>query len=128
MRLATELVIEEGADAGGSAPVYAARPRIASMPFVSSAALTATSADTRVGHRTGPSIQGANSSSPRPWASLLVHLPLATASTSSKMARPTSWTGVPSRTTPASRSMSSSIRRYRDEVVAILMHGEGLHP
>ena len=58
----------------------------------------------------GPTLQGANSSSPTPWISLFVRLPLATARISSKIASPTADTAVPSRMTPASMSMSSSMR------------------
>ncbi len=46
-------------------------------------------------HSVGPMLHGANSSSPTPWISLLVFLPLATARISSKICRPTSSTGVP---------------------------------
>src|SRR2546428_4102329 len=79
-------------------------------------------------HITGPMIQGANSSSPTPESSLLLLLPEATARTSSKICRPTTGSGVPSRITPQLMSMSSSMWRYTREVVASLMDGTGLQP
>jgi hypothetical protein len=68
-------------------------------------------ARSEVDHITGPMIQGANSSSPIPCASLFVLFPDATASTSSNMCRPTSAIVAPSRMTPQSTSMSPSMRR-----------------
>jgi hypothetical protein len=56
---------------------------------------------------TGPMIQGANSSSPTPESSLFDCLPEATATISSKICRPTTGRGVPSRMTPQLMSMSS---------------------
>ena len=73
-------------------------------------------------------LHGANSSSPSPIDSLLVGLPLATSSSSSKICAPTSSTGVPSRMTPALMSMSSVMRWYVIEFVATLRHGAGLQP
>ncbi len=60
--------------------------------------------------RVGPIVQGANSSSPTPCRSLFVFLPPATSRINSNRRRPTAATGSPSRTVPASRSMSSIIR------------------
>ena len=60
-----------------------------------------------IGHNVGPIAHGANSSSPTPAISLLVCLPDATSSSSSKIRLPTTSTGVPVRMTPASTSMSS---------------------
>src|SRR3989442_2784497 len=79
-------------------------------------------------HITGPVIQGANCSSPTPESSLLLLLPEATARTSSKICRPTTGSGVPSRITPQLMSMSSSMWRYTREFVASLMDGTGLQP
>src|SRR5262247_2557143 len=79
-------------------------------------------------YSTGRMIQGANSSSPTPDNSLLVRLPEATAMTSSKICRPTTGSGVPSRITPQLMSMSSSMWRYIRELVASLMDGTGLLP
>ncbi len=62
-------------------------------------------------YSTGPMIHGANSSSPTPASSLLLRLPDATAIISSKICRPTTSSGVPSRMTPALMSMSSSMWR-----------------
>lgn len=62
-------------------------------------------------YSTGPMIQGANSSSPTPERSLFVRLPEATAMISSKICRPTTSSGVPSRITPQLMSMSSSMCR-----------------
>ncbi len=76
----------------------------------------------------GPMLHGANSSSPTPFDSLLVFLPLATSRISSKIWAPTSSTGVPSRITPALMSMSSIIWSYVGEFVATLMDGAGLQP
>src|SRR5205814_8860820 len=73
-------------------------------------------------------IHGANSSSPTPESSLLLFLPDATATTSSKICRPTTGSGVPSRITPQLMSMSSSMWRYISELVASLIDGTGLHP
>src|SRR5206468_10689615 len=73
-------------------------------------------------------IHGANSSSPTPESSLLLFLPDATATTSSKICRPTTGSGVPSRITPQLMSMSSSMWRYTREFVASLMDGTGLQP
>ena len=58
-------------------------------------------------------IQGANSSSPIPRASLFVFLPDATATTSSKTWRPTVSSGVPSRITPQLMSMATELRAAR---------------
>jgi hypothetical protein len=55
-----------------------------------------------------PMIQGLNSSSPTPASSLLLCLPEATARISSKISRPSSSRGTPSRTLPALMSMSGS--------------------
>src|SRR6266508_6208115 len=77
---------------------------------------------------TGPMIQGANSSSPTPESSLFDRLPEATATISSKICRPTSGNGVPSRMTPQLISMSSSMWRYMSELVAILIEGTDLQP
>src|SRR5213079_3085350 len=73
-------------------------------------------------------IHGANSSSPTPLSSLLLCLPEATATISSKIWRPTTSSGVPSRITPQLMSMSSVMWRYMSEFVASLMEGTGLHP
>src|SRR4029453_13078554 len=77
---------------------------------------------------TGPMIQGANSSSPTPDSSLLLCLPDATATISSKICRPTSGSGVPSRITPQLMSMSSDMWRYIRLLVASLIDGTGLQP
>src|SRR5258708_31533171 len=79
-------------------------------------------------HNVGPIDHGANSSSPTPLISLFVFLPDATARISSKICLPTTSTGVPSRMTPASMSMSSSMCLYSGELVAILIDGDGLQP
>src|SRR5437879_373086 len=79
-------------------------------------------------HITGPMIQGANSSSPTPESSLLLLLPEATARTSSKICRPTTGSGVPSRITPQLMSMSSDMCRYMRLLVASLIEGTGLQP
>src|SRR5437879_13629550 len=79
-------------------------------------------------HITGPIIQGANSSSPTPESSLLLFFPEATATTSSKICRPTASSGVPSRMTPQLMSMSSAMCRYMSELVASLLDGTGLQP
>src|SRR5262249_26323909 len=79
-------------------------------------------------YMTGPIIQGANSSSPTPESSLLLCLPEATATISSKICRPTEASGVPSRITPQLMSMSSSMCRYMRLLVASLMDGTGLQP
>src|SRR2546428_11697674 len=60
-------------------------------------------------------IHGANSSSPTPLSSLLLCLPEATATISSKIWRPTTSSGVPSRITPQLMSMSSVMWRYMSE-------------
>ena len=57
----------------------------------------------------GPDVQGQNSSSPMPCASLLVSSPLATATIFSKISWPNSSTETPLRIRPASMSMSSII-------------------
>src|SRR4030095_6310468 len=77
---------------------------------------------------TGPMIHGANSSSPTPDSSLLLCLPDATATISSKICRPTSGSGVPSRITPQLMSMSSDMWRYIRLLVASLIDGTGLQP
>src|SRR5262249_6213538 len=82
----------------------------------------------RGGYITGPMIQGANSSSPTPESSLFDRLPDATAITSSKICRPTSGKGVPSRITPQLMSMSSCIWRNMRLLVASLIEGTGLQP
>src|SRR3989442_599561 len=69
-------------------------------------------------HITGPMIQGANSSSPTPESSLLLLLPEATARTSSKICRPTTGSGVPSRITPQLMSMSSFFGRLQEDTHA----------
>src|SRR5882724_1609908 len=73
-------------------------------------------------------IHGANSSSPTPESSLFDFLPEATATISSKICRPTTGSGVPSRITPQLMSMSSSMWRYISELVASLIEGTGLQP
>src|SRR5574342_439046 len=80
------------------------------------------------GHMTGPMIHGANSSSPTPDSSLLLRLPEATATISSKICRPTAGSGSPSRITPQLMSMSSSMWRYMRLLVASLIEGTGLQP
>src|SRR5580704_8880790 len=87
-----------------------------------------TKTDASAGYSVGPMAHGANSSSPTPWASLLVFSPPATATIFSKIWRPTSSTETPSRITPALISMSSTIRSYMGVFVAILIDGAGLQP
>src|SRR5262249_14336779 len=84
--------------------------------------------DAGVHHITGPMIHGANSSSPTPESSLLLRLPEATATISSKIWRPTVASAVPSTITPQLMSMSSSMCRYISELVASLIDGTGLQP
>src|SRR4026209_2310920 len=79
-------------------------------------------------YMTGPMIHGANSSSPTPDSSLLLGLPDATATISSKICRPTWASGVPSRLTPQLISMSSHRCRYIKLLVASLIDGTGLQP
>src|SRR5262249_15961106 len=79
-------------------------------------------------HITGPMIHGANSSSRRPDSSLFDRFPDATAMISSKIFRPTTGSGTPSRITPQLMSMSSSMCRYIRLLVASLMDGTGLQP
>src|SRR5262249_20569038 len=79
-------------------------------------------------YNVGPMLQGANSSSPTLFSSLLVFLPDATAKISSKICRPTASTGVPSKITPASMSMSPSMCLNIGVLVATLMLGDGLQP
>src|SRR6266851_3545645 len=79
-------------------------------------------------YMTGPMIHGANSSSPTPDSSLLLRLPEATATISSKICRPTSGSGVPSRITPQLMSISSDMCRYMRLLVASLIEGTGLQP
>src|SRR5579871_4240790 len=109
----------------GSAIVVRGRVRLALIDTHSSDR-TKTDASTR--HSVGPMAQGANSSSPTPWASLFVFSPPATATIFSKIWRPTSSTGTPSRITPALISISSTIRSYMGVLVATLIEGDGLHP
>src|SRR4026208_71597 len=79
-------------------------------------------------YMTGPMIHGANSSSPTPDSSLLLGLPDATATISSKICRPAWASGVPSRITPQLIFMSSDRWRYIKLLVASLIDGTGLQP